>query len=71
MIKTIFIAGTSTGFGKLMANILPNASRAVIAGLYASTDNRSNKTFFSLIESVDLLVFTTEKFPSVNIQQCD
>src|SRR4051794_38706242 len=37
MSKTIFITGTSSGFGKLMTQTLSNAGHTVIAGMRGAT----------------------------------
>jgi len=72
MSKTIFITGTSTGFGKLTAITLANAGHSVIAGMRnATTKNAAVAQELNAIPNIEVVEIDITSDESVNqaIQQ--
>jgi NAD(P)-dependent dehydrogenase (short-subunit alcohol dehydrogenase family) len=67
MSKTIFITGTSTGFGKLTAITLANAGHSVIAGMRNTNDKNADAAKeLGAIENIEVVDIDVTEDVSVN-----
>ena len=67
MSKTIFITGTSTGFGKLTALTLANAGHSVIAGMRNTNDkNAAAAKELGAVENIEVVDIDVTDDASVN-----
>ncbi|HEY1193717.1 SDR family oxidoreductase [Flavobacterium sp.] len=67
MSKTIFITGTSTGFGKLTAITLANAGHSVIAGMRNTNDKNADAAReLGVLENIEVVDIDVTEDASVN-----